>query len=82
MEEKVVASNNLEEEEKKDFKQPVEQDKLLIQAQKMGIRPSEVDLGVFIINGVANDKKKNQLRNGNKIQTESKDVQVELITDR
>ena len=81
MEEKVVASNNLEE-EKKDFNQPVEQDKLLIQAQKMGIRPSEVDLGVFIINGVANDKKKNQLRNGNKIQTESKDVQVELITDR
>ena len=81
MEEKVVASNNLEE-EKKDLNQPVEQDKLLIQAQKMGIRPSEVDLGVFIINGVANDKKKNQLRNGNKIQTESKDVQVELITDR
>ena len=81
MEEKVVESNNLEE-EKKDFNQPVEQDKLLIQAQKMGIRPSEVDLGVFIINGVANDKKKNQLRNGNKIQTESKDVQVELITDR
>ena len=81
MEEKVVARNNLEE-EKKDFNQPVEQDKLLIQAQKMGIRPSEVDLGVFIINGVANDKKKNQLRNGNKIQTESKDVQVELITDR
>jgi hypothetical protein len=33
----------------------------------MGIRPSEVDLGVFIINGVANDKKKNQLKNGNKI---------------
>ena len=81
MEEKVVARNNLEE-EKKDLNQPVEQDKLLIQAQKMGIRPSEVDLGVFIINGVANDKKKNQLRNGNKIQTESKDVQVELITDR
>ena len=75
MEEKVVARNNLEE-EKKDFNQPVEQDKLLIQAQKMGIRPSEVDLGVFIINGVANDKKKNQLRNGNKIQTEIKDVQV------
>ena len=81
MEEKVVSSKNLEE-EKKDFNQPVEQDKLLIQAQKMGIRPSEVDLGVFIINGVANDKKKNHLRNGNKIQTESKDVQVELITDR
>ena len=81
MEEKVVARNNLEE-EKKDFNQPVDQDKLLIQAQKMGIRPSEVDLGVFIINGVANDKKKNQLKNGNKIQTESKDVQVELITDR
>ena len=81
MEEKVVSRNNLEE-EKKDFNPPVEQDKLLIQAQKMGIRPSEVDLGVFIINGVANDKKKNQLKNGNKIKTESKDVQVELITDR
>lgn len=37
----------------------------------MGIKPpEEVDLGVFIsihINGIANDKKKNQLRKGNKI---------------
>lgn len=61
----------------------MEQDKLLVHAQKMGIRPLEVNLEVFIINGLANDKKKNQKRYGNKIiKTEDKNVEVDLIPDR